>query len=105
MRCLADRLYLGSSVGSLHIYSLKQQQGEYPTVRVRTAFLTLFPDEPGNGQPSHTSFELEEVRKGVARRSIEQLGFIKDVNSLVVLSGEHGRFMSLLLDLSFGVQR
>jgi hypothetical protein len=30
---------------------------------------------------------LIEVKKGLARRSIEQLGFIKDINSLVVLSG------------------
>jgi len=28
-----------------------------------------------------------EVKKNLVRRSIEQLGFIKDVNSLVVLSG------------------
>jgi hypothetical protein len=31
--------------------------------------------------------ELVEVKKNLVRRSIEQLGFIKDVNSLVVLSG------------------
>ena len=31
--------------------------------------------------------ELVEVKKGLARRSIEQLGFVKDVNSLVALSG------------------
>jgi hypothetical protein len=33
------------------------------------------------------SVELVEVKKNIVRRSIEQLGFIKDVNSLVVLSG------------------
>jgi Vam6/Vps39-like protein vacuolar protein sorting-associated protein 39 len=33
------------------------------------------------------SVELVEVKKTLVRRSIEQLGFIKDVNSLVVLSG------------------
>ena len=33
------------------------------------------------------SVELVEVKKNLVRRSIEQLGFIKDVNSLVVLSG------------------
>jgi hypothetical protein len=31
--------------------------------------------------------ELVEVKKNLVIRSIEQLGFIKDVNSLVVLSG------------------
>ena len=34
----------------------------------------------------HT-IELVEIKKNLVRRSIEQLGFIKDVNSLVVLSG------------------
>lgn len=34
------------------------------------------------------SVELVEVKKSLVRRSIEQLGFIKDVNSLVVLSGK-----------------
>lgn len=33
------------------------------------------------------SSELVEIKKGLTRRSIEQLGFVKDVNSLVVLSG------------------
>ena len=33
------------------------------------------------------SVELVEVKKSLVRRSIEQLAFIKDVNSLVVLSG------------------
>ena len=36
---------------------------------------------------SEHSVELVEVKKTLVRRSIEQLGFIKDVNSLVVLSG------------------
>ncbi|KJA16870.1 hypothetical protein HYPSUDRAFT_46906 [Hypholoma sublateritium FD-334 SS-4] len=57
---LADRLYLGTSTGNLHIYSLKDE-------------VTNAPD-------------LVEVKKGLARRSIEQLGFVKDVNSLVALS-------------------
>jgi hypothetical protein len=30
-----------------------------------------------------------EIKKGFVKRSIEQLGFIKDVNSLVVLSGKY----------------
>ena len=33
------------------------------------------------------SVELVEVKKNLVRRSIEQLGFIKDVNSLVILAG------------------
>ncbi|KIM35275.1 hypothetical protein M413DRAFT_449849 [Hebeloma cylindrosporum] len=56
----ADRLYLGSSTGTLNVYSL-------------------------NGG-SDAPIELVEVKKNLVKRSIEQLGFIKDVNSLVVLS-------------------
>ncbi|KAF9472733.1 hypothetical protein BDN70DRAFT_886627 [Pholiota conissans] len=56
---IADRFYLGSSTGNLHVYSLNEG-----------------PD----------ALELVGVKKGLARRSIEQLGFVKDVNSLVVLS-------------------
>lgn len=55
---LADRLYLGSATGSLHIYGLGSD-----------------------------SLELVEIKKSIVRRAIEQLGFLKDVNSLVVLSG------------------
>ncbi|KAF5327421.1 hypothetical protein D9619_004692 [Psilocybe cf. subviscida] len=53
----ADRLYLGSATGALHIYGLGPE-----------------------------SLELVEIKKNIARRPIEQLGFLKDVNSLVVLS-------------------
>ncbi|KAF8183420.1 hypothetical protein BJ912DRAFT_906001 [Pholiota molesta] len=59
---IADRLYLGSSTGNLHVYGLNDGKGD------------------------SDSLELVEVKKGLARRSIEQLGFVKDVNSLVVLS-------------------
>jgi len=60
---LGDRLYLGTSIGNLHIYGLdvESDQGEEP--------------------------ELVEVKKGLGKRAIEQLGFIKDINSLVLLSG------------------
>ncbi|KAH6909212.1 hypothetical protein BKA70DRAFT_228963 [Coprinopsis sp. MPI-PUGE-AT-0042] len=60
-----DRLYLGSSLGHVHVYgrSLEGDDSKEP------------------------SFQLLETRKSVARKSIEQMGFIKDVNSLVVLSG------------------
>ncbi|KAF9026027.1 hypothetical protein BDZ89DRAFT_1135054 [Hymenopellis radicata] len=52
-----DRLYFGSALGNLHIY--------------------------GVGADDNT---LVEIKKGLARRSIEQLGFIRDINSLVLLS-------------------
>ncbi|KIY68727.1 hypothetical protein CYLTODRAFT_436489 [Cylindrobasidium torrendii FP15055 ss-10] len=58
-----DRLYLGSSVGNLHIYGV----------------------DDGAGSSNETA-TLVDVKKSVVRRSIEQLGFIRDINSLVILS-------------------
>ncbi|KAG5644651.1 hypothetical protein DXG03_008033 [Asterophora parasitica] len=56
-----DRLYAGTSTGNLHIYRVEDTSSE-------------------------EAVKLVEVIKGLTRRSIEQLGFIKDVNSLVALS-------------------
>ncbi|KAF9064436.1 hypothetical protein BDP27DRAFT_1230507 [Rhodocollybia butyracea] len=56
------RIYLGSSTGNLHVYSQDtSDQGEMILTEI-------------------------EVKKSLAKRSIEQLGFIKDINSIVVLS-------------------
>lgn len=57
------RLYIGTSTGNLHIYSIN--------------------NSPDEDEEVVTSVE---VKKSLTRRSIEQLGFIKDINSLVVLS-------------------
>ncbi|KAF8896557.1 vacuolar sorting protein 39 domain 2-domain-containing protein [Infundibulicybe gibba] len=57
-----DRLYIGTATGSLHIYSIDKKEG---------------------GEDEVT---LIETRKNLTRRGIEQLSFIKDINSLVVLS-------------------
>ncbi|KAK7044093.1 Vacuolar morphogenesis protein 6 [Paramarasmius palmivorus] len=56
-----DRLYLGTSTGNLHIYGVDNSEED-------------------------EILSLVEVKKSLTRRSIEQLGFIKDINSLVVLS-------------------
>ncbi|KAI0370322.1 hypothetical protein BV20DRAFT_1121321 [Pilatotrama ljubarskyi] len=55
-----DRLYIGTSTGNLHVYT--------------------FGDTPDRAA------ELLETRKALCRKSIEQLAYIKDVNSLAVLS-------------------
>ncbi|PPR05963.1 hypothetical protein CVT24_004627 [Panaeolus cyanescens] len=60
------KLYLGSSVGNLHIYNLVESTSEDGSVSEKV--------------------ELVEVKKGLVKRSIDQIGFIRDVNSLVVLS-------------------
>ncbi|KAM5530078.1 hypothetical protein V8D89_016261 [Ganoderma adspersum] len=56
----ADRLYIGTSTGTLHVYAF--------------------------GDTSDAPVELVETRKALCRRSIDQLAYIKDVNSLLVLS-------------------
>ncbi|KAF7316900.1 Rab guanyl-nucleotide exchange factor [Mycena chlorophos] len=53
-----DRLYLGTATGVLHIYAIDDDD----------------------------AFTLVESRKGLARKAIDQIGFIKDINSLVLLS-------------------
>ncbi|THV01026.1 hypothetical protein K435DRAFT_718392 [Dendrothele bispora CBS 962.96] len=58
-----DRAYLGTSLGNLHIYGVDPTQDG--------------PEE---------EWEPVEVKKGLVKKSLEQLGFIKDINSLVVLS-------------------
>ncbi|KXN86467.1 Vam6/Vps39-like protein [Leucoagaricus sp. SymC.cos] len=61
-----DRLYVGTAAGNLHIY-------EVSTTR----------DESGTEEQTIT---LLETKKSLARKSIDQLGYIKEINSLVVLS-------------------
>lgn len=57
-----NRLYIGTSTGNLHIHDLSDSTN-----------------------PNEQSV-LVETRKGLSRRAIDQLGYIKDLNSLVLLS-------------------
>ncbi|KAH9926823.1 hypothetical protein B0H21DRAFT_138019 [Amylocystis lapponica] len=57
-----NRFYIGTATGNLHVYAY---------------------DESNESEQPAT---LVETRKGLSRRAIDQLGFVKDVNSLVVLS-------------------
>lgn len=41
---------------------------------------------PGSGEETEI-VSLIETKKNLTRRSIDRLGFIKDINSLIVLSG------------------
>lgn len=58
-----ERLYVGTATGNLHIYDLHC--------------------DPPDGDEHAT---LVETKKGLSRRAIDQLGYIKDINSIVVLS-------------------
>ncbi|KAF9223920.1 hypothetical protein BS17DRAFT_781417 [Gyrodon lividus] len=54
------RLYIGTATGNIHIYDLHDGSSEEMT--------------------------FVEIRKAISRKAIDQLGYIKDINSLVVLS-------------------
>lgn len=57
-----DRLFLGTSTGNLHIYNVDiEENGRYHASLVRT--------------------------KSLGKKSIENVGYIKDINSVVALSG------------------
>ncbi|KAK7032798.1 rab guanyl-nucleotide exchange factor [Favolaschia claudopus] len=58
-----DRLYVGTGTGNLNIYGIDD-----------------------NVEDGEETVSLVEVKKSLTRRAIEQIGFIKDINSLVVLS-------------------
>jgi hypothetical protein len=61
IQATGDRLYVGTSTGNLYIYSVDNWNENAAT--------------------------LVEIKTNFSKRSIEQLGFLKDTNSLVVLSG------------------
>ncbi|QRW03855.1 Rho guanine nucleotide exchange factor [Ceratobasidium sp. AG-Ba] len=58
-----DKLYLGTNNGTLYVYDVERTEGS---------------DEP--------KLTLKETKKGFMKRQIDQLGILKDTNSLVVLS-------------------
>ncbi|KAF7330251.1 Rab guanyl-nucleotide exchange factor [Mycena venus] len=58
-----DRLYVGTATGHLHIYGIDE-----------------------NVEQGEETVTLVETKKGLTRKAIEQISFIKDINSLVVLS-------------------
>ena len=61
-RALGERLFLGTASGNLQIYNLDQ-------------------DEDGNSKACHVT------TKSLGKRPIEQVGYIKDINSVVSLAG------------------
>ena len=75
-----DKLYIGTSTGTVQMHTLGDEQGpssEPPleTPRLRGVLL----DGTGNATLAKTIT--------VSKKPVEQLGYLKDVNSLVVLSG------------------
>ncbi|KAJ6570100.1 hypothetical protein DFH09DRAFT_1465283 [Mycena vulgaris] len=60
---LGDRLYVGTSTGNLSIYGIDD-----------------------NTEEGEEIVTLVETKRGLARKAIEQIGFIKDINSLVLVT-------------------
>ena len=60
---IGDRLFIGTNLGNLHIYNVDQ-------------------DDEGK------SFSSLVTSKSLSKKPLEQLGYIKDINSVVALSGE-----------------
>lgn len=73
-------MYLGTSVGNLLIYSLERLQGSDK----REVATSSHHDALG---ADRTTATLVDTKKGLTRRGIEQLGYLKDIGSLVSLSG------------------
>lgn len=78
MEYVGDKLFVGTSTGNLHVYAYGETGGASVVNDIPSSFA-----QGGTEQQAH----LVETKKSLCRRSIEQLAFIKDVNSLVVLSG------------------
>ncbi|KAG9103535.1 Vacuolar morphogenesis protein 6 [Ceratobasidium sp. 370] len=69
-----DKLFLGTNYGTLYVYDVEREEGN---------------DEP--------KLTLKETKKGFVKRQTDQLGVLKDVSSLVVLSGK-SRIKPVILD-------
>lgn len=62
-----NRLFVASAAGTLRVYRIEDSSG-------------------GGSATTTTSAVLVETKKAFTRRAIDQLGFIRDINALVVLS-------------------
>lgn len=79
-----DKLYAGTSTGSILVYKVADKSsGACASLCIASRCSLMHVEDPGAAQ----SAELIETKKSVSRRSIEQLGTVPDIASLVVLSG------------------
>lgn len=69
---------MGTSTGNLHVYTFGDTPGLSDGLAPRRGYSPRRVDH---------ATELVETKKSLCRRSIDQVMFIKDVNSLAVLSG------------------
>ncbi|CAG8662048.1 9699_t:CDS:10, partial [Acaulospora colombiana] len=75
----SDRIYLGTNLGNLLVYSLDKTEGNDLIKHSIQSSSDLLLDGTFHAT-------LEEVKKSLVRRSVEQLGFIKDTYSLISLA-------------------
>lgn len=83
-----DKLYIGTATGNIHIYDLNEgtDTGAFVFTRVHPRLPSSARVRRSDEGATPTA-TLVGTKTGISRRAIDQLGYIKDVNSLVVLSG------------------
>ena len=82
-----DKLYIGASTGTVQMYTLADEQGSSskpPSLNTQTQRGIL---SDGTGSATLTKTIT------ISKKPVEQLGYLKDVNSLVVLSGSSTLFI------------
>ena len=87
-----DRLYIGTATGNIHIYDLNEGTNAGAFMFFRPSITDVRSAEGVN--PAATPVE---IKTGISRKAIEQLGYIKDINSLIVLSGSSLSCPALLI--------
>jgi hypothetical protein len=77
---VGNRLYIGTGNGNLSVYSVVGPAGTYHTQLAGWRILIARADGK-----AYAVTHLE-TKKNLTRKAIDQLGYVKDINSLVVLS-------------------
>lgn len=78
---LGNTLYVGTSTGTLITHNVERSE---PEMHVRHS--NVITDASILDEGAYTTTPLE-TKRNFTRKSIEQLGYVRDVNSLVTLSG------------------
>jgi len=84
-KCAGDKLYIGTSTGTVQMYTLGGEGSSSKSPSSNARPRRIFSDNAGNAKLTKTIT--------VSKRPVEQLGYLKDVNSLVVLSGSFLLFL------------
>jgi hypothetical protein len=96
-----NKLYVASGAGNLSVYRIDEGPGKF-SFRSWAPILALTIGPARIDDGSAYKATLLEIKKAASRRAIEQLGFIKELDTLVVLSGSSlsGPFLLSLIFLA-----